>query len=442
MKIVLRILMVSAIVFGFMTVPMNAMLQSVLAAPANCADSLSSSTLYMVRVCITSPVNGDILSTNATITATASVLSGPNPGVQRMTFYLNTTYLLTAFTSPYTFTLPTSKYVDGSYTLSGQALMRDGFTTSQASISILLSTGTSTPPVNTNTFTPTSGNPAGGQPFVVAAVGDGASGENNSKNVVNLINSLNPNLFLYLGDVYDSGSIAEFYNWYGTGTANFASLRAITDPTIGNHEYSNGIGGAGYFDYWNNVSNYYSFDAGGWHFISLNSNRNRIDITSSGAEYKWLAKDLSANLQPCTIVFYHQPLFNIGPEGPTTDLAAIWSLLAQHSVSIVLNGHDHDYQHWVALDGNGQPSPTGITEFVAGGGGHGLQTIVNSDSRVAYWTDANPAGFGALFLTLNPTYASFSYRSALNGSVLDSGVINCRGLSLPTHGIYLPIIFR
>jgi hypothetical protein len=273
-------------------------------------------------------------------------------------------------------------------------------------------------------------------------VGDGASGENNSKNVVNLINSLNPNLFLYLGDVYDSGSIAEFYNWYGTGTANFASLRAITDPTIGNHEYSNGIGGAGYFDYWNNVSNYYSFDAGGWHFISLNSNRNRIDITSSGAEYKWLAKDLSANLQPCTIVFYHQPLFNIGPEGPTTDLAAIWSLLAQHRVSIVLNGHDHDYQHWVALDGNGQPSPTGITEFVAGGGGHGLQTIVNSDSRVAYWTDANPAGFGALFLTLNPTYASFSYRSALNGSVLDSGVINCRGLSLPTHGIYLPIIFR
>ena len=187
---------------------MNAMAQSALAAPANCADSLSSSTLYTVEVCIASPSNGDTLSTNATITGTVSVLSGTNPGVQQMIFYLGGTYLLTAFSSPYTFTLPTNRYVDGTYTLSAQALMRDGFTTSVASISIILSTGTLTPPVNTNTFTPTSGNPAGGKPFVVAAVGDGASGENNSKNVVNLINSLNPNLFLYLVDVYYSGSIA------------------------------------------------------------------------------------------------------------------------------------------------------------------------------------------------------------------------------------------
>ena len=140
--------------------------------------------------------------------------------------------------------------------------------------------------------------------------------------MVNLVNSLKPNLFLYLGDVYESGSMAEFYNWYGNGPANFSSLRAITNPTIGNHEYGNGIGGVGYFDYWNNIPNYYSFNAGGWHFISLNSNQSKIDVTSTGAEYKWLAQDLSANVQPCTIAFYHQPLFNIGPEGSTTGLAA------------------------------------------------------------------------------------------------------------------------
>ncbi len=67
---------------------------------------------------------------------------------------------------------------------------------------------------------------------------------------------------------------------------------------------------------------------------------------------------------------------------------------------IVLNGHDHDYQRWVPLDGSGQPSPTGITEFVAGGGGHGLQTIVTTDTRVAYSNDLNPAAFGVLLLQL------------------------------------------
>ena len=62
-------------------------------------------------------------------------------------------------------------------------------------------------------------------------------------------------------------------------------------------------------------------------------------------------------------------------KGQSPSLASIWALLAQNGVSIVLNGHDHDYQRWVPLDGNGQPSPKGITEFVAGGGGHGIQKL-------------------------------------------------------------------
>ena len=97
------------------------------------------------------------------------------------------------------------------------------------------------------------------------------SGGEDASKVADLITSLNPNLFLYLGDVYEQGSLAEFYNWYGTSTTFFGQLRAITNPTIGNHEYLTGDA-AGYFDYWNNIPNYYSYNAGGWHFISLNSN--------------------------------------------------------------------------------------------------------------------------------------------------------------------------
>ena len=292
-----------------------------------------------------------ILTGNAVVTATATV-TGTNPGVQRMVFYLTGgVYLLTDYQSPYTFTLPTNKWVDGIYALSVSALMRDGFTTQQTLIGVNFSNGITTPPTNTNTFQASSGRPANGSPFVVVAVGDGASGEANAANVTNLMSSIDPNMVLYLGDVYEKGSVAEFYNWYGSQNNNFGTFKSITNPAIGNHEYSSSSTAAGYFNYWDNVPNYYSYNANGWHFISLNSNYIRIGVNSTSPQYQWLQQDLAANSNSCTIVYYHHPLFNIGPEGSTSQMGPIWSLLAQNNVEIVLNGHDHTYQRWVPLDG-------------------------------------------------------------------------------------------
>ena len=44
------------------------------------------------------------------VTATTAPVAGTNPGVQRMVFWLDGQYLLTDFSPPYTFTLPTSKF--------------------------------------------------------------------------------------------------------------------------------------------------------------------------------------------------------------------------------------------------------------------------------------------------------------------------------------------
>jgi len=394
------------------------------AVTTGCASGSPTSGSYTVTVCLMNPANGGLLSGDQTVTAMVSV-SGTNPGVQRVVFTLNGAYVLTDYGSPFSFTLSTVKWVDATYQLSAYALMRDGYASPQGFISVTFNNGITTPPLNNNQFQPSTGNPpSGGQPFLVAAAGDGASGQSTSSQVVNLISSLKPNLFLYLGDVYEKGSSTEFYNWYGVST-NFGSLRAITDPTIGNHEYENGVA-PGYFDYWNNIPNYYSFNAGGWHLVSLNSNSAYIGVGTSSPQYQWLQQDLNADSLPCTIVFYHAPLFNIGSEGAKTSMSSIWALLAQHGVSIVLNGHDHDYQRWMPLDGNGNPSPTGVTEFVAGGGGHGIQTFTSTDSRVAYSNDSNPAAFGALLLQLSSTSANFSYHS-VNGSILDSGTIPCEG---------------
>jgi hypothetical protein len=405
----------------------------------SCASSSPASAAYTAKICFSSPVSGSTLSGNVTVDAVIHVSGQSKVGVQDLVFYLDDTYLLSAFSNPYTFILPTANWPDGSHTLSVTAQMRDNFTSQQGSLRVVFNNGVTSLAASTEQFQPATGTlPANGEPFVVAAGGDGASGEASAAKVTNLVASLQPNLFLYLGDVYQNGSPAEFYNWYGT-ISSFGQFRSITDPTVGNHEYLT-PGAAGYFNYWDNIPSYYSFNAGGWHFISLNSNLGKIGNAGQSAQYQWLQQDLAANAKSCTIVYYHHPLFNTGPEGATTVLSSIWSLLAQYGVTMVLNGHDHDYQRWVPLDGTGQPSPTGITEFVVGSAGHGIQTITKTDNRVAYSNDTAPAAFGVLVLQLSQSSASFTYQNT-NGSALDSGIIPCVNASpvslapAPVNGI-------
>ncbi len=392
------------------------------AAGTACSTSGPTSGAYTVTLCIVAPADGSTVSGVTSVTTSVSV-AGTNPGVQRMMFDLNSQYLLTDYSTPYSFSLPTTKFVDGSYLLQAKALMRDGFTTSQAGVNLTFTNGITTPPVNTNTFTPAAGTtPPSGQPFILAASGDGASGEANSANVTNLIAGWNPNMFLYLGDVYEKGSVSEFFNWYSPSTF-FGRFNSITNPTVGNHEYTSGKA-TGYFDYWNNVPNYYSFNAGGWHFISLNSNSQFNQFSTTSPQYQWLSQDLAADTSACTLAYFHHPPFNVGPEGYTTAMMPIWSLLAQNGTTIVLTGHDHDYQRWVPLDGTGTPSSTGITEFVVGTAGHGTQQFVTTDSRLAVGLDKSGATFGALKLALSSNSAAYQFINTA-GTVLDSGVITC-----------------
>ncbi len=201
-----------------------------------------------MAICFTTPAHGSSISGDVTVNVSVSV-TGTNPGIQRMVFYINGAYLLTDYQSAYTFTLPTTKWMDGVYSLQAEAMMRDGYTTlSRPTISLAFNNGISSTPINNSSFTPSSGStPANGAPFVVVAAGDGASGEINAVKVTDLIGTINPNLLLYLGDVYQKGSVAEFYNWYGHNGENFSAFNAVTNPTIGNHEYSDSDSAHGLF---------------------------------------------------------------------------------------------------------------------------------------------------------------------------------------------------
>ncbi|HET6771355.1 MAG TPA: right-handed parallel beta-helix repeat-containing protein, partial [Actinomycetota bacterium] len=415
-RFVAMVLAITA-VFGLVGVPADA------GTPCR-----TSGPSYTVTVCFTEPADGATLTGIRTVTTTVTV-NGTNPGVNKLLYYLGGTYLLTDYSAPYSFSLPTNKFVDGLRALEVEAVMRDGFITQRSSVDLTFANGITQPPVNTNTFTPASGStPAPGRPFVLAAVGDGASGRPEAQAVTDLITSWSPNMFLYLGDVYEQGTPTEFYNWYGTPDWFFGRLRAITNPTIGNHENLT-PNSAGYFDYWDNVPNYFSFNVAGWHVVSLDSTGVFGQTSPSSAQYQWLDQDLSSSSAACDIVFFHHPRWSVGQSagaGDSDRMASIWTLLAQRGVDLVLNGHDHNYQRWQPLNGSGVVSASGPTEFVVGSGGHGIQTFTGTDSRLARGFDSL-SDFGALKLEINQHGAAFQFIN-MQGTTLDSGSVGCSGV--------------
>jgi hypothetical protein len=242
----------------------------------------------------------------------------------------------------------------------------------------------------------------------VWAVGDGADGGSSGEAVATMIAGRDPDTFLYLGDVYEHGTAQEFMLGY---EPVYGRLKSITYPTPGNHEWDNRA--AGYDPYWGPrfaSPHYYSFDLGGWHVISLNSEEA---YDPGSAQVGWLRSDLSERHGNCTIAFWHRPRYSAGTNhGDEGSLATFWDLLAGRA-SIVLTGHDHDYQRLRPIDG--------ITSFVVGTGGHGHTPINASDPRlIAY--DATT--YGALRLQLTGDHADYAFFSDA-GAILDSGAVAC-----------------
>ena len=103
----------------------------------------------------------------------------------------------------------------------------------------------------------------------------------------------------------------------------------------------------------------------------------------------------------------------------------IWKLMDQHNVDVVLNGHDHDYQRFQPLDGNGNPSSDGMTEIVVGSAGHGHQSAIKTDPRLlaADFTD-----FGVVRMEFNASGLAYRFVTTQDATV-DSGSVQCRSLA-------------
>jgi hypothetical protein len=209
----------------------------------------------------------------------------------------------------------------------------------------------------------------------------------------------NPAFVLNTGDLVDNGRIAQ--DWVDFFNASPFVHNSTLYPVLGNHEEY----GRRYFSFFSLPFNerWYSFDNGPVHFIGLDSNPLGAFRL---AQYLWLLYDLWTNSQSFTIVFFHHPVYSSGNHGNATVLQKLWGPVFEHfQVDLVMNGHDHDYEHSIV---------NGITYIVTGGGGAPLYDVGHSP-----WTVYAEKTYHYCLLTVNSSTLTFEAKKP-DGSVFDS----------------------
>ena len=274
----------------------------------------------------------------------------------------------------------------------------------------------------------------------VAGAGDICDTSGNAcKGTSDLIVSINPTAVFTAGDnAYDSGTLSEYNNRYAPTWGRFKSL---TSPSPGNHEYGTS-GAKGYFDYFNGVGNqtgpagdrskgYYSWDAGDWHFIALNTMSGG---TVASAQVTWLKNDLAANTKPCTAAYFHHPLLSRGSYSGYSQVKPFWDALYAAKADLVMVGHDHNYQRYGKMDPNKAAASDGIRQILVGTGGRAFYDISGSHPLLEA---SNDSTFGVLKLTLTATGYTGDFVPRAGSSYTDHFTGTCNKGSNPSQQLTL-----
>ena len=137
--------------------------------------------------------------------------------------------------------------------------------------------------------------PAGpGDNITIVVAGDIASLTNGEHyETARLIEQIQPNHILTVGDnQYDNGTLTEFRNHYDK---SWGKWKSITHPATGNHEWYDNLNGyKAYFgtQAFPNGKPYYSWEAGEFHFVSVDSDPMDNDGSDS-TQVNWLKADLA-----------------------------------------------------------------------------------------------------------------------------------------------------
>ncbi|KAK7331465.1 hypothetical protein VNO77_25690 [Canavalia gladiata] len=191
---------------------------------------------------------------------------------------------------------------------------------------------------------------------------------------------------------------------------------------------------------------YYSFNAGGIHFIMLGA---YVSYHKSGDQYKWLEKDLASvdrNVTPWLVATWHSPWY-------TTYVAhyreaecmrvEMEELLYNNRVDIVFNGHVHAYERSNRVY-NYTLDPCGPVHIAVGDGGNREKmAITHADEpgncpEPSTTPDEHIGGFCAFNFTSGPAAGKFCWDtqpdySALRESSFGHGILEVKN---ETHALW------
>jgi hypothetical protein len=235
---------------------------------------------------------------------------------------------------------------------------------------------------------------------------------------------------LTLGDnAYQRGTPADFRNCYAPSWGKFKDR---TRPATGNHDEET-KNAQGYWDFFGSSGGpydeyYYSYDLGAWHMVVLNSDCWRVGgCDPTDPQIEWLAADLAAPRNRCTLAYWHRPPFTSGRYGLPKDtdrVMPLWQTLYNEGVDVLLVGHDHDYERFVPMDASGQPDPSkGVREFVVGTGGGNLRPFENPPLPTTAVRSFST--WGVLRLSLAPGKYAWRFLPVTPGGFTDSGTGAC-----------------
>jgi predicted phosphodiesterase len=243
----------------------------------------------------------------------------------------------------------------------------------------------------------------------VWAVGDGASGGQDATLVANMIFASNPDIFIYLGDVYESGTANEFEHNYAP---SWGQMDGICFPIKGNHDARNYS--TGYQPYFSGKGRpadpWYVQEIAGWQFLFLDS---ESPAHGSSPQYEWAQQQVAMATDRKRVFCFHRPRYCNGSHGNATDLDDLYQLLAPHCIAL-LSGHAHNVQQFT-------PDQTGCVQFVSGAGGRALYAeVTQSPAGNPSLQYGEASGYAALKLELDapaPNQIAVSW-VAESGSVL------------------------
>lgn len=262
-----------------------------------------------------------------------------------------------------------------------------------------------------------------------------------------------PDAWILLGDnAYNSGTDAEYSNnFFGIYGSNILKNHKLY-PAPGNHDYGNTsankasrsmpyhsifsvpqAGEAGGVA--SNKQNFYSYDIGNIHFLSLDSYGIEADATSietggSSTLKTWLDADMAANTKKWTIAYWHHPPYTKTSHNSDTESDLInirqnfITYLEGKGVDLIINGHSHGYERSYLLR-----NFTGAwTSFVAGTHAVNADTAgYTSSTDCPYIYNSAPANHGTVYVVAGSTGASGSTQTNFDAfafpfSVNDGGI--------------------